>query len=128
MTIDHKSLPPADAAAAPVRNFSWWVSRIVPAVLAVIFGLIFIAKIATWNDLPECDSRKAKDTLSDIFKRNNVNASQYNEIKKTATKHDELSCSASLALQAGGNLDLDYRIFRDGDGFKLEITRSQTRP
>jgi hypothetical protein len=30
-------------------------------------------------------------------------------------------CTANLALRAGGTLEYDYRIYRDGSGIKVEI-------
>jgi hypothetical protein len=34
-------------------------------------------------------------------------------------------CVANLALRGGGNLEYDYRIYRDGGDIKVEITNSR---
>lgn len=74
--------------------------------------------------MPGCDSRKAKDVLSDIFKQNNVEATGYDEIKTLTSGKDEVTCSAILSLKDGSKLDLDYKLAREGSDIMLRVTRS----
>ena len=54
-----------------------------------------------------------------------MNASTHNFIKKTAKSGTEVRCTANLALRAGGTLEYDYRIYKDGSAIKVEITQTR---
>lgn len=92
-------------------------------VLAVGAGLIY--KVASIGKLPACDAQRTRDTLSDLNKQNNVNASAYNFIKQVSASDDEVVCTANLALRDGGTLEYDYRIHKEGSGIKVQITDSR---
>jgi hypothetical protein len=115
--------PPPQASKA-----MGWVKKIVGVVLALVFGLIVLAKIITFGDLPGCDSKIAKDRLSSNNVKNQVNASHYIEIKTLNKTDDENTCFANLALKAGGTLELDYKLIREGEGSQLIITRFERKP
>jgi hypothetical protein len=115
--------PPPQASKA-----MGWVKKIVGVVLALVIGLIVLAKIITFGDLPGCDSKIAKDRLSSNNVKNQVNASHYIEIKTLNKTDDENTCFANLALKAGGTLELDYKLIREGEGSQLIITRFERKP
>jgi hypothetical protein len=119
---------PAPAPATKGGKVSGWVKKIVGGVMFLVFGVIVLAKIITYGDLPGCDSKVAKDRLSANNVRNQVNASHYIEIKTLKKAADEIGCSANLALKAGGTLELDYKLIREGEGSQLIITRFERKP
>jgi hypothetical protein len=119
---------PAAAPAPPTGKATRWVKKIVGVVLVLVFGLILLAKIITYGDLPGCDSKIAKDRLSSNNVKNQVNASHYIEIKTLKKAEDENTCFANLALKAGGTLELDYKLIREGEGSQLIITRFERKP
>jgi hypothetical protein len=127
---DQQASPSAPQSAAEAnkasgrRTMTRWVQIIVGLGLGVLFIFILVAKIATRNDLPACDSTRAKDTLSDIFKNRNVDATRYDEIKGLTASDAEVTCNATLTLRNNSKLVIDYKLFREGDGMKLLITRS----
>jgi hypothetical protein len=123
-TSSNEPTPSADPK--PRSKVSGLVQKIVGVVLVV--GLIVLAKIITFGDLPGCDSKIAKDRLSTNNVRNQVNASHYIEIKTLNKTEDEITCAANLALKAGGTLELDYKLIREGDGSQLIITRFERKP
>ena len=99
-----------------------WLVGVFAVITVLAAGAGLIDKLVNINSLPACDGKRTKDTLSDLNKKNQVNASAYNFIKETAKSENEIRCVANLALRAGGTLEYDYRIFRDGSGMKVEIT------
>jgi hypothetical protein len=102
-----------------------WIKKIVGFVLVAVGALIAIAHFITRNDLPGCDSKRAKDTLSDIFKRNNVNASRYDQVKTLTKGDDEITCNATLTLADNKKLVIDYKLYRAPEGeMRLIITKS----
>jgi hypothetical protein len=120
---DNRPAETPPAAKQPSR--AGRITQIVVAVVLVaVFGLILLGKIVTWNDLPGCDSTRAKDVLSDIFKKNNINASRYDEIKTLSKADDEITCNAKLTLRDNSTLEIDYKLFREGGETRLLITRS----
>jgi len=102
-----------------------WFTIAATLVIAAVSLLGLIGKVSDFGNLPRCDAQRTKDTLSDLNKKNQVNASHYNAITTLGTDKDEVLCKASLALRDGGTLEYDYRIFRDGSGTKVQITDSR---
>jgi hypothetical protein len=100
------------------------VSTIVGVGLVAVGVVIVLAKFVTRNDLPGCDSTRAKDTLSNIFKQNNIHASRYDEIKTLTTAESEITCNATLTLRDNSKFVIDYKLFKDGSDMRLLITRS----
>jgi hypothetical protein len=99
-----------------------WLIGVFAAITLLAAGAGMIDKLANRNSLPKCDAQRTRDTLSDLNKANQVNASAYNSIKETGRSENEVRCVANLALRAGGSLEYDYRIYREGSGMKVEIT------
>jgi hypothetical protein len=108
--------------AAPAQPKRWAkLQRIVilgvGAIAVLLYGSTFVVNLFT---LPGCDSKRARDTLSDVFKANKVSASGYDEVKTIADNKDEIRCRATLSLREGGKLTADYRFFWDGSSPKIE--------
>lgn len=121
------SQPPLAPPAAEQPGRSTLSRRVqigVATAIMLVFGIILISRLITWNDLPGCDSTRAKDTLSSIFKERNVNASRYDEIKTLTTGKDEITCNATLTLRDDSKLMIDYKLYRGDSGVRLLITRS----
>jgi hypothetical protein len=118
---------PAPPAAVP----SPWTKKLQisagVAILAVI-AIIVAARVITYGDLPGCDSRNAKDALSDIFKRGKLDFSRYIEVKTLKKTDTEITCFASLAKSAGGSAEFDYRIYSEDKVIKVQITRGEDKP
>ena len=114
----------AAAIAQSAKGTKGWLRWFLFACLAITVlavGAGAIDKIVNINALPGCDAKRTRDTLSDLNKAKEVNASAYNFIKETAKSETEVRCVANLALRGGGTLEYDYRIDRDGSGMKVEI-------
>jgi hypothetical protein len=110
---------------------SAWMRKtqiIFGVVVMVIFVLILIARTMTASDLPDCDSKLAKDALSDIFKRGKLEFSRYIEIKTLNKTENEITCFASLAKSAGGSAEFDYRIYLENKAPMVQVTRGVDKP
>jgi hypothetical protein len=116
--------PPITARSPAVRR----IPILVAIALLVIAALIAAANYITRNDLPKCDSRNAKDSLSDIFQAKNIDAKRYNEIKTVSTTKEEVLCNATLTLQDDSVLEIDYRFFFEGGTKKVQITAAREKP
>lgn len=119
----------APAAVPPKAKKTGWLQKIIAVVMFLVLGVIVLSKILTYGDLPGCDSKIAKDRLSANNVKNQVNASHYIEIKTLNKSEKENSCFANLALKAGGTLELDYKLVREGESDSaLIITRFERKP
>ncbi len=93
----------------------------------VLLGVLFvIGKMIEFRELPECDSKTARDTLSDVFKKNDVSASKYDFIK-TLSKGEENVCTASVSLWKGGHVEVDYRFFWEDKQKRWKVTRLEPK-
>ena len=105
-----------------------WV-RVLVMIFAAIILLVTLAgafdKFTSMGSLPACDAQRTRDTLSDLNKQNQVNASKYNVIKKVSATDTEVLCVANLALRDGGTLEYDFRIFKEESAIKVQITNSR---
>ncbi len=119
------------ATAAMVRSVKgqpkWlrWLIGVFAVIIVLAVGAGAIDKIVNIGSLPACDAQRTRDTLSDLNKANQVNASAYNSIKETGRSETEIRCTANLALRAGGTLEYDYRIYKDGSAIRVQITEQR---
>jgi uncharacterized membrane protein YcjF (UPF0283 family) len=102
-----------------------WLLWTFAAITALVVAAGMIDKVANWGSLPKCDAQRTRDTLSDLNKQNQVNASSYNFIKQVSASDTEVTCTANLALRDGGTLEYDYRIYKEGGAIKVQITNSR---
>lgn len=86
--------------------------------------MIALAKILSWNDLPGCDSTRAKDTLSNIFKEKKVEAARYDEINTVSKKDEEILCTAKLTLKDNSRVSINYKLFKENSEMRLLITEA----
>jgi hypothetical protein len=111
----------AGALKGKPKWLQWFLAACISiAALATIAGLI--DKASSVGKLPTCDAQRTKDTLSDLNKKNSVNASAYNFIKQKSASDTEVVCTANLALRSGGTVEYDYRIYKADSGIRVEIT------
>ena len=92
------------------------------AITALVTVAGLIDKVTSVGSLPACDAQTTRDTLSDLNRENKFSATKYNFITDVAKTDTEVTCTASLALKGGGNVEYDYRITKDGGTVKVKIT------
>lgn len=109
----------------PVAGPPSW-QRFIRIASYVIAGLSLLLTVGIWlsnmNTLPLCDSQRAKDSLSNVFKANKLNPTRYDEIKTLAKSDQEVRCNATLPLSEGGTVRVDYRFFWEESTAKIEYT------
>ena len=113
--------PPAPPAERRGKSL---LIKILTGFTTVAFIVIAIAKIATWGDLPGCDSKTAKDTLSNIFKDKKVETSRYDEINTVSKKDEEVLCNAKLTLKDNSKISMNYKLFKENSETRLLITEA----
>lgn len=109
-------------AAKPTPRWQRWLSVVV-ALVFIGIGALKLVSAFTGQGLPACDSRRAKDTLSDVFKDKGLSPTSYNEIKTLSSTKDLVECEATLPT-ADAMLDVKYKFFMQGDEqrYQADIT------
>ena len=78
--------------------------------------------------LPECDSSRAKDTLTGVLKGLNSAPLRYEPIKTISRNDKEVVCNAALPLPDGATLNVDYRFFWQGSSAQMKYSISRNEP
>jgi hypothetical protein len=119
------------------RPSRWTPPRSVPATSSrLLFRLIGIPALAfagvlIWRGLqerltlPECNSPRAKSTLSDVLKQLKVEPLRDEPIKTISSNKDRVECSVVLPLSDGGNLNIDYSFFWQGSTAQMKYSISR---
>ncbi len=115
------SVAMANAARTGPKSLRYFLYVCI-AITLLLTGVGLVGKVGSIGSIPACDAQTTRDTLSNLNKQNKFNASKYNFIKKVSASDTETLCTANLALSAGGNVEYDYRIFKEGSAVKVLIT------
>lgn len=81
----------------------------IPAV--AVAGVFIYSGLRDRLVLPDCDSERAKKTLSEILKELKLDPVRYEPIKTVSTTKEQVVCNAALPLQDGGTLVADYSFY-----------------
>lgn len=102
-----------------------WKMRLFWAVISVIvIGGAVLRSGLFESDLPECDSSRAKDTLSNIFKEKNLNPKSYKQIKTISSGKDLVICQATLPLSDTELLTINYKFVSSASGAQIQYEYS----
>ncbi len=113
----------AAAGSSPARPHRLAFRLIGIPVLAVA-GVLIYRGLHDRFVLPECDSGRAKQTLSDVLKQLKVEPLRYEPIKTISTSKNEVVCNALLPLADGASLNVDYSFFWQGDKANMKYSIS----
>jgi hypothetical protein len=128
---------PSPKPPGPIRASRWSLPRSAPATSnRLLFRLIGIPAVAfagvlVWRGLqerltlPECDSSRAKSTLSDVLKQLKVEPLRDEPIKTISSNKEQIQCSVVLPLSDGGNLNIDYSFFWQGSSAQMKYSISR---
>jgi hypothetical protein len=112
------------------KTMTGWQRKLMQLFMVIILLAVaagIIGNLTSIGTIPACDAQQTRDTLSDLNKANQFNASKYNFIKSVSTADSETTCTANLALSGGGTVEYDYRIFKDKDDSKIKVLITDIR-
>jgi hypothetical protein len=105
----------------PARSYRLSLRLIgIPAVAVV--GLFIYNGLRNYFILPECDSERAKQTLSEVLKQMALEPTRYAPIKTVSTTKDEIVCNAMLPLPDGANVTVDYSFYWRGNSANMKYS------
>ena len=93
-------------------------------LISIVAGLLYYGLHDRFF-LPECDSDRAKRTLSDILRELKLEPSRYAPIMTVSSSKTQVVCHATLPLPDGGNVAIDYSFYWQGSqaNIRYSVTR-----
>ncbi len=92
--------------------------------MLAVAGVLIYRGLHDRLTLPECDSTRAKNTLSDVLKQLNVDPLRDEPIKTISSNKEQVVCNVVLPLSDGGNLNIDYSFFWQGNTAEMKYSIS----
>lgn len=99
--------------------------RLIGIPVLAVAGVLIYRGLRDHFVLPECDSARAKHTLSDVLSQLKFEPLRNASIKTIASGKDEVVCSAVLALPGGAKLNVEYSFFWQGAAAKMRYSISR---
>jgi hypothetical protein len=99
----------------------------LPIVAAVAIYLFY--GLRDYVVLPQCDSDRAKQSLSAVLKQLNLEPLRYQPVKTISISKDEVVCNAVLPLPGGASVVVaDYTFYWNGGkaNMKYSISRKSS--
>jgi len=95
----------------------------IPAV--AFAGVLIWRGLQERLTLPECDSSRAKSTLSDVLNQLKVEPLRDEPIKTISSNKEKVECNVALPLSDGGTLNVDYSFFWQGSTAQMRYSMSR---
>jgi hypothetical protein len=121
------SVPGQDRRAAPRAGLARLVIRIIGVAVVVVAAALLYSGLRDRFVLPQCDSDRAKRTLTDVLKEMRLEPVRYEPLTTVSSNKTEVICRAVLPLPAGGNVAIDYRFRWQGSQAIMSYSVSQTK-
>jgi hypothetical protein len=106
------SRPPSPAS--PKRPYRF-AMRLIGIPAAAVAGVLIYRGLQDHFVLPECDSERARHTLSDVLKQFKLEPTSYQPVKTVSSTKDQVVCSALLPLPDGATVAIDYTFYWNGN-------------
>ena len=119
-----RRFPRSSSADRPNR----WLLRLIAIPVLAGAGLLIYRGLQERFVLPECDSSRAKDTLTSVLKGLDSAPLRYEPIKTISRNDKEVVCNAALPLSDGATLNVDYRFFWQGSSAQMKYSISRKEP
>jgi hypothetical protein len=93
-----------------------------------VAGVLIYRGLSDHFVLPECDSARAKQTLSEILKQLNLEPARYEPINTVSKSKEQIVCNAVLPLPDGGNVVADYTFYWEGNTANMKYSVARKAP
>jgi hypothetical protein len=99
--------------------------RLIGIPVAAVAGVFIYSGLRDHFVLPECDSDRAKHTLTDVLKQLKLEPTKYEPIKTVSSGQDQVVCNAVLPLPDNGTVTVDYTFYWDGGKANMKYSVSR---
>ncbi|HEX4040226.1 MAG TPA: hypothetical protein VHY10_00880 [Xanthobacteraceae bacterium] len=133
---------PPQKPSAPIRARRWserptasrrrpqpyrFAIRLIGIPAAAIAGVLIYRGLREHFVLPECDSDRAKHSLTDVLKQLRMEPTRYEPITTVSSTKDEVVCNATLPLPDGGSVIADFTFYWEGGAAHMKYSVSRKR-
>jgi hypothetical protein len=117
------------APRPPSNNSNRTLFRLIAIPALAFAGVLIYRGVHERFTLPECDSSRAKSTLSDVLKQLKVEPLRDEPIKTVSSNNQQVVCNVVLPLSDGGTINIDYTFFWQGStaDMRYSISRKPAR-
>jgi hypothetical protein len=110
--------------SAPARS-SRLLFRLIGIPALAFAGVLIYRGVQERLTLPECDSSRAKSTLSSVLSELKVEPLRDEPIKTISSNKEKVECNVALPLSDGGALNVDYSFFWQGGTAQMRYSFSR---
>jgi len=119
----HRKPPPARSAPSNRMLF-----RLIGIPALAVAGVLIYRGVQERLTLPDCDSTRAKSTLTNVLNEMKVGAIADAAIKTISVDNKQVVCNLILPTSNGGSVDVDYRFFWQGNKPTMKYSISLKPP
>ena len=98
--------------------------RLIGIPALAIAGVLIYRGVQERLTLPGCDSSRARNTVSEVLKEFKVEPLRDEAIKTISSDKDQVACNVVLPLKDGGDLNVDYTFFWQGNTAQMKYSIS----
>jgi hypothetical protein len=102
--------------------------RLIAVPLIVVIAALLYHGLRERFFLPECDSERAKQTLTDILKQLKLEPVRYEPITMVSSSKTQVVCNATLPLPDGGSVAVDYSFYWQGSQANMKYSVARRTP
>jgi hypothetical protein len=113
----------------PPRSPRRQAFRLIGLPIVAAVGIYLFYGLRTYIVLPQCDSDRAKQSLSAVLKQLDLEPLRYQPVKTISSSKDEVVCNAVLPLPGGASsVVADYTFYWSGGkaNMKYSISRKSS--
>lgn len=99
--------------------------RLIGIPAAAVAGVLIYRGLRDHFVLPQCDSDRAKRTLSDVLKELKMEPESYAPIKTVSSTKEQVVCNAVLPLPGGGSVTADFTFYWQGGKANMKYSVSK---
>ena len=108
----------------PVRPYRLAL-RLIGIPAAAVAGVLIYRGLQDYFVLPDCDSERAKQTLSEVLKQLKLEPLRYAPLETVSTSKERVVCRAVLPLPDAANVAIDYTFYWDGGKANMRYSISR---
>ncbi len=116
---------------ATTTSFRWsnrLVLRLLGIPIVAVAGVYLYTGVRDRLVLPDCDSSRAKHSLSEILDQLKLSPMRFDPIKTVSSGKEQVVCNATLPLADGGTVDVDYTFYWDGGTAQMRYSVARKAP
>lgn len=102
--------------------------RLGAVLLIAVVGVLLYSGIRDRLSLPQCDSERAKQTLSTVLKELKLEPVRFEPLNTVSRSKEQVVCNALLPLPDGATVAVDYSFYWQGNKASMRYSVSRRTP